>query len=117
MQKREIIEILRKVYDPDYRDKSIIDFGLVAEEDIKITERGVEIEYKLTAPLCPFSSALGVMIKYALEKKLDKRVYVKLKSEHMQARVVNDILNNEKKCTDLLRKLEEYGILKHCVKV
>lgn len=117
LAKREIFEILKNVYDPDYRDKSIIDMGLVNEDDIKIDDRGIEIEYKVTAPLCPFSSAIGVMIKYALEKKLNKRVLVKLKSEHMQAQMVNEILNNEDKRRDVLQKLESYGILKQCVKV
>jgi len=112
-----VLEILKRVYDPDYRDKSIVDLGLVKEDDIKIDDGGLEIEYKVTAPLCPFSSAIGVMIKYALEKSLKKPVRVKLKEGHMQSQIVNEILENEDKRRDLLQKLEHYGILQRCVKI
>lgn len=118
MRKGEVMEILKKVYDPDYRDKSIVDLGLVSEDGIKIVDdEQLEVEYKVTAPLCPFSSAIGVMIKYAIEKKLNKRVYVKLREEHMQTRIVNEILESEEKRGDLLQKLESYGILQRCVKI
>lgn len=117
MRKEEVLEILKKVYDPDYRDKSIVDMGLINEEDIMIDDKGLEIEYNLTAPLCPSSSAIGVMIKYALEKKLHKPVKVKLKEEHMQSQIVNEILESEGKRRELLKKLESYGILHQCVKI
>jgi len=87
------------------------------EEDIKITEKGLEIQYRVTAPLCPFSSAIGLMIQYALEKTLNQRVQVGMKSEHMQTDLVNEILQNEDKREDLLKKLEAYGILDRCVKI
>lgn len=117
MKKGDVLEILRNVYDPDYRDKSIVDLGLVKEEDIKINDTELEVRYDITAPLCPFSSAIGVMIKYALEKKLNKPVVVKLKEGHMQVKIVNEILENEDKRRDLLQKLETYGILHRCVKM
>jgi len=117
VRKEEVLEILKKVYDPDYRDKSVVDLGLVKEDDIKIDDRGLEVQYKVTAPLCPFSAALGIMIKYALEKKLNKPVRVKLKEGHMQSQIVNEILESEDKCRDLLQKLEIYGILQQCVKI
>lgn len=115
-EKRQVLEILKRVYDPDYRDRSIVDMGLVDENSVHIDDKTIMIEYKLTAPFCPFSSAIGVMIKHVLEKKLNKKVYVKLRSEHEQARIVNEILENEDKCKDLLQKLGSYGILERCVK-
>ncbi|MFQ6124863.1 MAG: iron-sulfur cluster assembly protein [Candidatus Heimdallarchaeota archaeon] len=115
MRKEDVLEILKRVYDPDYRDKSIVELGLVNEEDIIIDDKGLEIEYNLTAPLCPFSSAIGVMIKYALEKKLHKPVKVKLKEGHMQSQIVNEILESEGKRRELLKKLESYGIFHQCV--
>lgn len=117
MKKGEVLEILKRVYDPDYRDKSIVDMDLVKEDDIKIDDRGLEVEYEITAPLCPFSSAIGVMIKYALEKSLSKPVRVRLKEGYMQSQIVNEILESEDECRDLLEKLESYGILQRCVRI
>jgi metal-sulfur cluster biosynthetic enzyme len=91
--------------------------GLVKEDDIKIDDKGVEIVYTITSPVCPFSSPIGVMIKYALEKKLNKPVKVKLKEGHMQSQKVNEILENEDEIRNLLEKLESYGILQRCVKI
>lgn len=34
MDKREILEVLNRVYDPDYVDRSVLDMGLVTEDDI-----------------------------------------------------------------------------------
>lgn len=70
MNRDEVLEVLKHVYDPDYRDRSIADMGLVTAEDIKVMGNSVEVAYDVTAPFCPFSAAIGVMIKYALEKKL-----------------------------------------------
>lgn len=117
MEKKQVLEILKNVYDPDYRDKSIVELGLVNEQDIKITDNGLEIEYRVTAPLCPFSSAIGVMIQYALEKKLNQPIQVRMKGEHKQTQLVNEILGDEDKRKDLLKKLEAYGILQHCVRI
>jgi len=117
MEKKQVLEILKNVYDPDYRDKSIVELGLVNEQDIKITDNGLEIEYRVTAPLCHFSSAIGVMIQYALEKKLNQHIQVRIKGEHKQTQLVNEILGDEDKRKDLLKKLEAYGILQHCVRI
>jgi metal-sulfur cluster biosynthetic enzyme len=117
IEKSHVIEVLKKVYDPDYKDKSIIDLGLVSEDDIKVTERKIEVEYRVTAPLCPFSSAIGIMIQYALEKKLNCQVKVRMKTEHRQTSIVNEILENESKREELLKKLQAYGILQQCVRI
>lgn len=116
MKSEDVLEVLKNVYDPDYRDKSIVEMGLVDKDDIEIREDGIEISYNLTAPMCPFSAAIGVMIKYALEKKLGKPVRVKLKS-HIQSDVVNELLASEDKQREILKKLEELGFLRLCVRV
>lgn len=79
MRKEEVLDILKQVYDQDYRDISIVDMGLVWKEDIKSDDKGLEIAYSITSPVCPFSSSIGLMIKYTLEKSLNKPVRVKLK--------------------------------------
>lgn len=117
MEKEEILDILRQVYDPDYRDRSVVDMGLVSADDIEIGEERIEIEYGLTAPMCPFSAALGVMMRYALEKKLDRSLTVRLKPGHLQEQVVNEILASAEKRAELLKKLEDYGSLAQCVKL
>lgn len=116
MKSEDVLEVLKKVYDPDYRTKSIVEMGLVGKDDIKVSDDGIEITYDLTEPMCPFSAAIGVMIKYAVEKKIDKPVRVKLKS-HLQTGVVNEILANENKQREMLEKLEQFGILQQCIRV
>jgi len=34
MNKQEILEVLNRVYDPDYVSRSIVDMGLVTADDI-----------------------------------------------------------------------------------
>lgn len=115
MKGEDVLEVLKKVYDPDYRDKSIVEMGLVGKDDIKVSDDGVEVAYDLTAPMCPFSAAIGIMIKYAIEKKFGKPVRVRLKS-HLQSSIVNEILADEDKQGEMLKKLEQFGILQLCVR-
>ncbi|GFP24879.1 hypothetical protein HKBW3S43_01333 [Candidatus Hakubella thermalkaliphila] len=117
MEKREILEILKRVYDPDYVDQSIVDMGLVSEEDITIKDQEIQIAYGLTAPMCPFSAAIGLMIQYAIEKKLGLPVTVRLKEEHRQAGVMEEVLKDPQKCQELISKLHEFGIMERCVRL
>ena len=117
MDKKGVIEVLNRVYDPDYVNRSIIDMGLVTEEDITITGNGIEVAYGLTAPMCPFSAAIGLMIKYALEKKLGVPVSVSLKAEHHQKVVVAELLSDSEQSAEFMRKLQEFGILERCVRI
>ncbi|MEW6222149.1 MAG: iron-sulfur cluster assembly protein [Candidatus Hadarchaeota archaeon] len=111
MDEKEVIEILKEVRDPDYPNKSIVDMELVGEEDIKITDDAIEVSYTLTAPMCPFSAAIGVMIKHVLETRLKQKVKVKLKA-HYQSTVVNEILENEDRQQELLGLLNSTGFIK-----
>jgi len=117
VDKRDILEVLNRVYDPDYVDRSVVDMGLVAEDDITTTGEGIEVAYGLTAPLCPFSAAIGLMIKYALEKKLGVAVTVNLKAGHRQEGVVAELLSDTEQSAELMRKLEEFGILERCIRL
>lgn len=113
--KTKIMDILKHVYDPDYKDKSIVEMGLVDENGISIKDDIVEVRYRVTALMCPFSAAIGVMIRYALEKKINKKVKLKLETDHQG--IVNKILEDEKRQAEVLEKLKAYGILEQCVKV
>lgn len=117
MEKREILEVLKRVYDPDYLNRSVLDIGLVTEDDITIQDNKIEIAYGLTAPMCPFSAAIGLMIKYALEKKLGMPVTVNLKDGHHQQGIVAELLQDPRRSEELMRKLKEFGILERCVRL
>jgi metal-sulfur cluster biosynthetic enzyme len=114
--RQEVIDTLRHVYDPDYFDRSIVDMGLVTEEDVEITGERVNIWYKLSAPICPFSAAIGLMIRRALESKLGIIAEVRIKPGHYQEDVVNEVLSSEEKARDLLEKMESYGVLERCIR-
>ena len=117
MDKKEVLAVLNRVYDPDYTDRSVVDMGLVAEDDITITGKEIKVAYSLTAPMCPFSAAIGLMIKYALEKKLGVPAMVSLKAGHHQERVVAELLQDAERSEELMCQLEEFGILKRCVRL
>jgi len=117
MDKKDVIEVLNQVYDPDYIDRSMMDMGLVTEDSITITDKEIVIIYTLTASMCPFSAALGLMMKYALEKKLKIPVTVKLKAEHYQSGVVNELLQDAEKSRELMDSIKEFGIFERCVRL
>ncbi len=119
IKKDDIFEVLKHVYDPDYwvLNKSIIDKGLINRDDIKITPEKITIEYTLEASFCVFASDLGVLIKYAVEKKLKKQTDVELKPSHPQAEAVNRILQNARERTLVLKKLDYHEVLKWCVRI
>ena len=117
MDKREIFEVLNHVYDPDYVDRSVVDMGLVTEDDVTVKDNDIEVAYRLTAPMCPFSAAIGLMIKYALEKKLGVPVTVNLKVGHHQEGVVTELLSDPEQSAELMRQLEEFGTLERCVRL
>lgn len=117
MDRARVLQVLGRVYDPDYVDRSIVDMGLVTEDDIAITDQKIEVAYGLTAPMCPFSAAIGLMIKHALEKQLQVPVSVRLKDDHRQAGVVADLLADQERCQELMGKLQEFGILERCIRL
>lgn len=117
MDKRDVLQVLERVYDPDYVNRSIVDMGLVTKDDILIKDNRIKVTYGLTAPMCPFSAAIGLMIKYALEKKLSVSVTVNLKAEHHQEAVVAELLSDTEQSAELMRKLEEFGIMERCVRL
>lgn len=117
VNKAEILEVLSLVYDPDYIERSVLDMGLVTEDDITIKDNGIEVVYGLTAPLCPFSAAIGLMIKYALEKRLKVPTMVRLKAGHYQEGVVTELLQDPEKSRELMSQLQEFGILERCVRL
>ncbi|MEW6033894.1 MAG: OsmC family protein [Chloroflexota bacterium] len=116
VSKAEVMDVLEHVYDPDYFDRSIVDMGLVTEDDVETDADKVKVSYRLSAPICPFSAAIGLMMKHALEAKLGVVAEVRLKAGHYQYDVVNEVLSSEEKSRDLLQKMESYGVLQKCIR-
>ena len=63
IDKDQIIENLKKVYDPEMLSLNIYDLGLIY--DIKIDEDQVEITHTLTSAFCPFADEIVASIQTA----------------------------------------------------
>ncbi|MBI2854242.1 MAG: OsmC family protein [Chloroflexi bacterium] len=116
VSKEEVMEVLKCVYDPDYLERSLVDMGLVTMDDIEVSNGVVKVKYGLSAPICPFSAAIGLTIKHALQKRLGVEAEVRLKPGHYQYEVVNEVLSDEEKSAELMQKLKSYGVLERCVR-
>jgi metal-sulfur cluster biosynthetic enzyme len=115
LDKSDLIETLRKVYDPEY-PLSVIDLKIVGEEDITFDGEKVKILFTPTSPFCPMGGMIGALIKYALETKTGKEVEVTLKpGSHSQEKMLNEMLKDSKQYKDLLARLKTAGILEKCV--
>ncbi len=115
MDKDQVLEVLKKVYDPEY-PMPITDLKIVERDDITIADDSMKVEFKPTAPYCPMGGIIGVIIKYALEKKVGRNVDVKVKSgTHAQESMLNQLLSDRKKYEETLQRLKESGMLERCV--
>ena len=110
MTKQEILEVLGRVYDPDQPDKSIVELGIVEEEGIEVKGDRITITYCMKAPLCPYSAAIGLLIRRAIKDKLGKTCEVRIHESHYQSSNVNSILTDDKKVRDLEAKMESTGL-------
>lgn len=116
MNKERVLRALRCVYDPDHPDKSIVDLGIVDAQGIDLGGDVVRITYCIRAPLCPYSAAIGLLIRRALQDKLGTEVMVRIDSGHYQADTVNDILSDEAKSQELAVKMEASGLFRQFIR-
>ncbi|MBS7657638.1 MAG: iron-sulfur cluster assembly protein [Candidatus Bathyarchaeia archaeon] len=115
MDKKEILETLRNVYDPEF-PVSVIELGIVKEEDINLNGDKPVVLFTPTSPLCPMGGIIGLVIKYALEKKFGKEFEVKVKpGSHADEESLNNILQDRKKFEESISKLKESGVLDACL--
>ena len=115
VNKDEVMETLSKVYDPEY-PMPITDLKIVEKEDITLTDDGIKLEFKPTAPYCPMGGVIGIIIKYALEKKFGKKVDVRVKiGTHAQESMLNQFLSDRKKYEDTVERLKSSGMLEKCI--
>ncbi len=107
--------ILQKVNDPEH-PISVVDLKIVSEDDIKILPDKVEVEFTPTVPFCPMGGAIGVIIKYALEKELGVEASVRVKSgKHVQEDLLNETLSDPGKYEQARQKFVDNGLMEYCV--
>jgi len=115
MDKGQVLEILKKVYDPEY-PMPVTALKIVEEDDITIAGDSMKIEFKPTAPYCPMGGVIGIIIKYALQKKFGKNVEVRVKAgTHVQEPMLNQMLSDEKKYEETIERLRSSGMLERCI--
>lgn len=115
MDKEAVMETLKKVNDPEH-PMSVVDLKIVEPEDVTIDNEKVKIQFKPTSPYCPMGGVIGVLIKHALEKKFNGEFDVSVKAgTHMQEDMLNEVLRNKEKYGEILKKMEDSGILKSCI--
>jgi metal-sulfur cluster biosynthetic enzyme len=115
MNKKEILEVLRNVYDPEF-PVSVLELGIVREEDINLDGNKPTIQFTPTSPLCPMGGIIGIVIKYALEKKFGKEFEVKVKpGTHAEENSLNNLLQDRKKFEETVNRLKESGLLDACL--
>ena len=49
MDKRAVLEISNRVYDSDYVNRSVVDMGLVTEDNVSVKDNSIEVAYGLMA--------------------------------------------------------------------
>jgi len=117
LDKSELVEVLKKVYDPEF-PLSVIDLKIVNEDDITIEGEKIKVLFTPTSPFCPMGGMIGALIKYALEKKAGKEVEVTLKSgTHNQERMLNEMLKDNQKYKDIIERMKTAGFLEKCVTI
>jgi len=116
MEKTEILEALKKVFDPEY-PLSVVELKIVEEKDIFFDGDNIRIEFTPTTPYCPMGGIIGVLIKYALDNKFSRQFDVKVKAgAHVQEDMLNELLSSKEKYDETIQRLKTAGILERCIK-
>lgn len=111
MEKKEILEVLKEVQDPEM-PVSILELDMVNEDDITIeSDKKVKITFKPTSAMCPMGSVLGVLIKKKLKDALGVDAEVKVRpGAHMNEELVNSIINSKERYDEIVKRLEDAGL-------
>lgn len=115
MDKSEVLAVLQKVNDPEH-PISVVDMEIVTEDDINIESDKIDVEFSPTVPFCPMGGAIGVIIKYALEKDLGVPVQVRVKAgKHIQEKALNETLSDPDRYEEAKAKFLDAGLMDHCI--
>ncbi|MHA1917797.1 MAG: iron-sulfur cluster assembly protein [Candidatus Ranarchaeia archaeon] len=119
VDKTELLEILRKVKDPEL-PLSIMDpqLNVVTPDLVEINEvdKEVFVQFKPTIPTCPMGGMIGLVIKKVLVDFAPKDWKVKVSifpGAHIQEEKLNDMINDEQQYTAAIKNLIDKGYLKH----
>jgi len=116
MNKEEILKILEKIYDPEH-PVSVVEMGIVEKEDIEVNGR-IRVRFKPTSPFCPMGALIGIVIKYGLEKALNREVDVEVKpGTHVNEAMVNSMMKDRKRYEELVNKLISSGQMEKFVRI
>ncbi len=111
MEKKEILEVLKDVQDPEM-PVSILELDMVNEDDITIeSDSKVKVTFKPTSTMCPMGSVIGVLIKKKLKDTLGVNAVVEVRpGTHMNEEMVNDIINSKERYEQVVKRLEDAGL-------
>lgn len=112
--RKAIIDILSEIRDPGL-PRTIVDMGMVSEEHVYIIGQDIQVEFRPSSPFCPMAVALGVIIKHTLEEGLGREVEVRIaRGSHLQAALVNELLEDRVRYLKALRRLKSSGFVARC---
>ena len=117
MTKKEILNILDHILDPDLQDRSIVEMGFVGEEDIEVSKEEIQVFYTVGGPLCPYSAAVGIIIHHTLSENFKIKIKVRMKEGHYQQDIVNQILQDESRFNEWFEKIKSQNLLETCIRV
>jgi metal-sulfur cluster biosynthetic enzyme len=117
LNKEQLLEILKKVKDPEL-PLSIMDpqLNVLTPDLVEVNEKEkkVEIQFRPTIPTCPMGGMIGIVIrKVALEAfPKDWNVNVTLvPGTHVQESMINQLINDEERYAATLKNMEDRGML------
>lgn len=114
ISKSVILEILHEVNDPGV-PMTLEEMGIISRDWISVEDEDIQVKYRPTSNLCPVGMALGVVIKFVLEERLDIVVEVRmLRGSHFQMDLVNDLLGDRGRYEKALERLRSSGFVNRC---
>jgi metal-sulfur cluster biosynthetic enzyme len=116
MNKQDVLRVLDHILDPDLRDRSIVEMGFVQEDDIEVTEEEIQVSYTVGGPLCPYSAAVGIIIHHTLRERFKRKIKVRMKKDHYQQDIVNQILEDESQFQEWFEKIKSQNLLSACLR-
>lgn len=112
MEKVDVLKVLQRVLDPEH-PISVVEMGLVTEEDVILKEGEIHIQFAPTVPQCPMGAVIGIIIRKAVEDQFPtSKVSVQLKpGTHMREEDCNTMINNDDQYNLAIEKLTASGAL------
>ena len=117
IDKDKILEILRKVKDPEL-NANLVEYNLIKPEFIFIDHEKKEIQvlWVPTTPFCPLILYISAAIKYILEKNLSSwKVKVKLHPDVIGSDTWNKRLNNDAELNSIIGEIRNKGWLHYFI--